>query len=317
MAEDAFRTPYEIYRRATYPALDPTQSALSTKGKSAVVSGASSGIGAQVALSLAKSGISYLALLGRREDRLKETASAVKAISSSTQVFYYPVDVLDATALNVALSSFASQCSTGKVDILVANAGYMAHLNTIADADPADWWLSFEINIKGNFNLVRAFFSHAAEGASIIHVSSNVIHGPYLPGYSSYRASKAGAHKLFAYLSEERPDLFVLQIHPGFIDTEIFNKMGISGDIKATLPFDNSEYGPLKTLAVNLTVTDYLILLLVELPGDFVVWVLSPEGRFLNGRFVWANWDVDELKADEKAILADPKRFTINLKGWA
>jgi hypothetical protein len=47
------------------------------------------------------------------------------------------------------------------------------------------------------------------------------------------------------------------------------------------------------------------------------VWALSPEGRFLNGRFVWANWDIDELKADEKAILADPKRFTINLKGWA
>jgi NADP-dependent 3-hydroxy acid dehydrogenase YdfG len=247
MAEDAFRTPYEIYRRATYAALDPTQPDLSTKGKSAVVSGASSGIGAQVALSLAKSGISYLALLGRREDRLKETALAVNAISSSTQVFYYTVDVLDTTVVNTALSSFASQSSKGKIDILVANAGYMAHLNSIAAADPADWWLSFEINIKGNFSLVCAFFPHAAEGASIIHVSSNVIHGPYLPGYSSYRASKAGAHKLFAYLSEERPDLFILQIHPGFIATEIFNKMGISEATLATLPFDNSEYEPLKS----------------------------------------------------------------------
>jgi NAD(P)-dependent dehydrogenase (short-subunit alcohol dehydrogenase family) len=108
----------------------------------------------------------------------------------------------------------------------------MAHLSSIATADPADWWLSFEINIKGNFNLVRAFFPHAAEGASIIHVSSNVIHGLCLPGYSSYRASKAGAHKLFAYLSEERPDLFILQIHPGFIATEIFNKMELARILK-------------------------------------------------------------------------------------
>jgi hypothetical protein len=47
------------------------------------------------------------------------------------------------------------------------------------------------------------------------------------------------------------------------------------------------------------------------------VWGLSPEARFLNGRFVWVNWDVNELIADKEAILADPKKFTINLMGFA
>jgi len=40
---------------------------------------------------------------------------------------------------------------------------------------------------------------------------------------------------------------------------------------------------------------------------------VSPEARFLNGRFVWANWDVGELKADMETILTDPHKFTLGL----
>jgi hypothetical protein len=40
----------------------------------------------------------------------------------------------------------------------------------------------------------------------------------------------------------------------------------------------------------------------VELPGQFMVWLSSPEGKFLKGRFVWVNWDVDELKEKEEEI---------------
>lgn len=54
---------------------------------------------------------------------------------------------------------------------------------------------------------------------------------------------------------------------------------------------------------------------IVELPADFTVWALSDEARFLKGRLVWANWDVDELKARgseiEKAGI-----FTVAIEGW-
>lgn len=44
----------------------------------------------------------------------------------------------------------------------------------------------------------------------------------------------------------------------------------------------------------------------VDLPGNFMVWLTSPEGEFLKGRFVWAAWDVDELKSKRDEIEGNP-----------
>ena len=54
---------------------------------------------------------------------------------------------------------------------------------------------------------------------------------------------------------------------------------------------------------------------LVSLPASFNVWLASPEARFLKGRFLWANWDVDELKAQAKEIEAG-MQLNIGLVGW-
>jgi hypothetical protein len=54
---------------------------------------------------------------------------------------------------------------------------------------------------------------------------------------------------------------------------------------------------------------------LVSLPASFNVWLASPEARFLKGKFLWANWDVDELKAEAKEIEAGTQ-LSIGLVGW-
>jgi hypothetical protein len=53
----------------------------------------------------------------------------------------------------------------------------------------------------------------------------------------------------------------------------------------------------------------------VSLPASFNVWLASPEARFLKGKFLWCNWDVDELKAQAKELEATTK-LSINLVGW-
>ncbi|KAF8856273.1 hypothetical protein BDZ45DRAFT_594436, partial [Acephala macrosclerotiorum] len=53
----------------------------------------------------------------------------------------------------------------------------------------------------------------------------------------------------------------------------------------------------------------------VGLLGDFCVWLASPEADFLNGRFVWANWDVEELKERKEEILGNPGLLTLTLVG--
>jgi hypothetical protein len=54
---------------------------------------------------------------------------------------------------------------------------------------------------------------------------------------------------------------------------------------------------------------------LVSLPANFNVWLASPEATFLKGKYLWANWDVDELKARAKE-LESSSLLTIGLAGW-
>lgn len=51
----------------------------------------------------------------------------------------------------------------------------------------------------------------------------------------------------------------------------------------------------------------------MDLPAHFAVWLCSAEADFLKGRFLWAHWDVDELKAKSATILNDPSQLTLGL----
>ena len=151
----------------------------------------------------------------------------------------------------------------------------------------------FEVTIRGNFNVLTSFQPRAAPDASVIHVSSSAFHLQYMPGYSAYRASKSAATKVFEYFSHENPRLFVLQVHPDLIlGTTMSEKFGKSAVDSGLVPDD------------------------IELSGDFAVWAVSKEARFLNRRFSWANWDVEELQVDKKIIEANSSKFTVGLSGW-
>lgn len=103
-----------------------------------------------------------------------------------------------------------------------------------------------------------------------------------MQGYSGYRSSKIAAWKLFDYFHHENPDLTLVHIHPGLIGgTAMGDKVEVS------------------VRELGLVYDD------ISLPGDFAVWTASAEAEFLNGKFVWATWDVTELKDMKAAIAAD------------
>jgi hypothetical protein len=54
----------------------------------------------------------------------------------------------------------------------------------------------------------------------------------------------------------------------------------------------------------------------VNLAGHFFVWLASKEGEFLKTKMVWANWDVEQLKAKKDKIMADPSFLNIGMNGW-
>ncbi|KAG7129230.1 Short chain dehydrogenase citE like protein [Verticillium longisporum] len=286
--------PTKIYRTTTYKAISPLRPEFSTSGKNALITGAASpGIGSAIAKSLAQSNLANLALLGRTLKTLEITKASIEALKTDTKIHIYVVDVADASAVDAALKAY-TEAIEGKIDILIANAGYMPDLTTIAEATPTDWWRAFEVAIKGNFNLLRAFLPVAASGAAVIHVSTAAVYLPYMETFSAYRASKMGGTKLFEYFHHENPNLFVLQIHPGLI-----------GGTAMAAKFEH------KAVDLGLVFDD------ISLPADFVVWATSDEAKFLDGKFVCVNWDVDELKAMRSKIEAADKTLPVmGLLGW-
>jgi NAD(P)-dependent dehydrogenase (short-subunit alcohol dehydrogenase family) len=139
----------KTYRRTTYPAIDVTQSSLSTKGKSAVVTGAGQGIGASIARSLARSGVTFLALMGRRPGPLAAVKAELAEIAPDCKVFTYIVDIVDEQAVEEGFAAFSADMGgSNPINVLVANAGYMADLGSLDSVDPKNWWLGFEINGK-------------------------------------------------------------------------------------------------------------------------------------------------------------------------
>ncbi|KAF4983240.1 hypothetical protein FZEAL_1307 [Fusarium zealandicum] len=280
---------FKTIHQTSYPAISPLRPELSTRGKNALITGGGSGIGAVIAQSFAKSGITNLALLGRTEKTLVENKANIEKDYPETTIWIYRVNIADPESTRSALESFAASVK-GKIDILVANAGAMPITNSIAEAEPDNWWLSFETSVRGNFNLLQAFHPLAGPGASVVHVSTAAMYLEYLGGYSGYRASKMAAYKLFEYYAHENPDKAVVQYHPGLIlDTGI------------TRPIQDAFEG------LGLVADD------ISLAGDFSVWAASDEARFLTGRLVEAAWDVDELKAGKDEIKADWAKLTLGL----
>ncbi|KAL7947977.1 hypothetical protein V8C42DRAFT_363477 [Trichoderma barbatum] len=277
------------FHHEPYAAISPSRPELSTKGKNVVITGGGGEIGAAIALSFAQSGASNIALLGRTESTLLKSKQAVNAKYPETTVHVITADLADEASVTAALGKFASVAGK-KLDILVANAAVLPDPGTLLGTEASVWLSGFDINLKGAFNLVRAFVPLAEKNATLINVTSSVAQFPFVPGSSSYHGSKLAAVKIFDYLHFENPDLRVLQFHPGVVESNMSKKSFDSGIPRPTMDTPS-------------------------LPGAFAVWCASPESESLRGKFLWANWDVEELKEKAKASEGAPQ-LIFGLLGW-
>ena len=232
----AFPSPVKTFHSDTYPSIDPTSPLSSTLGKNIAISGGGSGIGPEIARSFAKSGASSISIFGRTEKSLLATKERLEKEFPKTKFYSYVADVVDRATLDKAFQ--AMKAVVGEVDILIANAGYMPDLHPITKSDPEDWWNAFEINVKGAFNLINAFVPVAAKNASVINMTTAVSHMPYVPAGSGYAISKLAGTRLWDYFAGEYPEMFVLSMHPGVIETQMDVKTAAAGIV---FPHDTSK----------------------------------------------------------------------------
>lgn len=231
-------SPVQTFHRDTYPAINPSNSYLSTKGRNVVITGGGSGLGPAIVRSFATSGASSITLLGRTEKTLLETKISLSKDFPNTEIYIAATDIANKDSISAAFEIIKS--NIGKIDILIANAGIISQWCLLAESTMEEWYKGFDVNVKGNFNLIKEFLPIAAPKAVVINVSAGMAHLKYYPKSLSYHASKLAAINIFDYLHYENPDLFVIHIHPGILKTGLGG--GIPGRTTPDIPYDTCEY---------------------------------------------------------------------------
>lgn len=204
-------------------------------GQTAVVTGASRGIGRAIALRLAGAG-AKVACVARSEDKLKETADAIATAGGQAEV--HPCDVTDSQAVSKLIEVLHEKW--GRLDVVVNNAG-MTRDTLIPRMSDEDWDSVIMTNLRSVFLFTRAasLVMMRQRSGRIINISSiSGLMGN--PGQGNYSASKAGIIGLTRTAARELASrkVTVNAICPGFIATEMTDALGpaILDEVKKRVP---------------------------------------------------------------------------------
>jgi NADP-dependent 3-hydroxy acid dehydrogenase YdfG len=190
------------------------------RGRVALVTGASGGIGAEIARNLARIGMK-VALFARRRERLEVLTAEL--LAEGAVVIACPGDVADEGDVRRTFATIESEWSA--VDLLVNNAG-TGMMSGLEDGDYRDWRETLDVNIAAPALCAREALRHMhdKEEAQIINISSIYAHRDQAINWSFYQASK---HALRALTDTLRAELFakgtrvrVGMISPGMVATE-------------------------------------------------------------------------------------------------
>jgi NADP-dependent 3-hydroxy acid dehydrogenase YdfG len=195
--------------------------------RTAVITGASSGIGAASAVKLAEAGYRVV-LTARRTDRLAEVAGRIT--QQGGQATCHQLDVTDRPAVD-AFAAALDRC-----DVLVANAGGAVGAETVAAANPDDWRAMYEVNVIGTLNATQALLPKlAASGAGTIVLMSSTAGFVAYEGGGGYVAAKHGTHAIAGTLRLELAGqpVRVIEIAPGMVRTDEFAVNRYRGDADA------------------------------------------------------------------------------------
>ncbi|KAJ9606733.1 hypothetical protein H2200_008742 [Cladophialophora chaetospira] len=260
-----------------YPFISPTRSELSAKGKNIVITGGATGIGNAIGVAFAQAGARSIAIIGRRPDKLASGVSTISkaAADGTTTIFHQTADLANHEQSIKAFNAIATK--VGKIDVLVSNAASLTESGPIANYSVPDLTEAFNLNVVTALNTFQAFLPHASSSAPVvINITTALAHITPWFDAGAYPIVKAAALKLWDQIAQENKHLRIVNVHPGWVPTDLNGHHKDAPDS-------------------------------VELPGQFVVWVSSPEAAFLSGKLVWANWDAEELSQRSDEIKSSRK----------
>lgn len=197
------------------------------KGKAAVITGASQGIGKATAEAFSRLGVAVV-LASRSLDRIQSIATAIQDAGGQAEAIACDVTRYDdvATAMGRCRECF------GSLDILVNNAGLIEPIARLADTDPAQWRHVAETNYLGVYHGLRAALPIMIEqrAGTIVNISSGAATSA-LEGWSHYCSSKAAALSLTRCADKEYQGqgIRVVGLSPGTVATDMQTAIKASG----------------------------------------------------------------------------------------
>ncbi len=236
-----------------------------------IVTGASRGIGAAIVDRLHQAGASVVAVA--RSSTAAEIATNA-ASPHDGRVHPITADIADQAAgadvLSEALGTF------GRLDAVVNNAGILAPVSRIADADPEAWRYNLAVNLLGPFYLSQAAIPHLrAVGGRIVNISSGAA-VKAIEGWSAYCVAKAALTHFTRQLAAEEPDITSVALRPGVVDTAMQQLIREAGPSVMT-PDKSAYFQALK---------DRGELLAPEVPARAAAWLALSAPAELSGAFI-------------------------------
>lgn len=242
---------------------------MSLINKVAIVTGASSGIGAAIAVKLSEAG-AQVAIVGRNETNLKDTS--LKCESSGSKPLIIVADVTKETDAKRIISETVQ--FFGKLDILVNNAG-VANYASVADEDAMKVFDTvFSVNLRAAVQMTNLAVEHLTlTKGNIVNISSTASEVVLFRSGSAYCSSKAGLDHFIraAALDLSTREIRVNGINPGPVKTFIFENTGINPE------FSSEFYKLMKQSTVFNRFVD------AQEIGDLVVFIASDKARSITG----------------------------------
>jgi len=234
----------------------------SLHNKTALVTGASQGIGYAISRKLASEG-AHVYMLARNSKALE------KAVNLLLEEGYSATPIVGDVSHYEDIQQAIATCvqERGSLDILVNNAGVIDPISLLTESDPVEWGTAVDINLKGVYFGLRAALPvmNAKRSGTIINISSGAANS-ILEGWSHYCSTKAAAKKLteIAHKETDNPNIHIIGLSPGSVATGMMRKIKSSG-INPVSQLDwDSHISP-------------------EWVGEAALFLCGPEGRRFSG----------------------------------
>ncbi|KAF2270131.1 NAD(P)-binding protein [Lojkania enalia] len=248
------------------------------KGKHILITGGGKGIGKAIAIEFALAGATKITITGRDQQALDTTKTLVESQSPGCTITTISADVTNPTSVS---SIFAALPPGPPPDILINNAGVNAD-SKIADSDPDIWWRDWEVNVKGTYLCTRAYLRLLNGAAGTILNVSTSISDCVLPNMSSYATSKLAVNRFTECVQLEygAQGVRCIAFHPGGVAS---TGMG--------------ERAPKQFQGMLLDTP--------ELAAGTALYLSTPEAQYLDGRFVFASWDLEDVERRKEQIVGE------------